>query len=97
MSLSAVTGEDVRVTNIRKNRPKPGLKAQHIKAIETAALLCNADVTGLSIGSTDITFSPLELRGVTLNLRSISELREVSRFFSSVSCLLQPALLAILN
>lgn len=68
MSLSAVTGEDVRVTNIRKNRPKPGLKAQHIKAIETAALLCNADVTGLSIGSTDITFSPLELRGGNVKL-----------------------------
>ena len=68
MSLSAVTGEDVRVTNIRKNRPKPGLKAQHIKAIETAALLCDADVTGLSIGSTDITFSPLELRGGNVKL-----------------------------
>jgi len=68
VSLSAVIGEDVRVTNIRKNRPKPGLKAQHIKAIETAALLCDADVTGLSIGSTDITFSPLELKGGNVKL-----------------------------
>ncbi len=63
MSLSAVTGENVRVANIRKNRPSPGLKAQHVKAIETAALLCDANVAGLSIGSTDITFSPLELKG----------------------------------
>lgn len=63
MSLAAVTGEDVRITNIRKHRPKPGLKPQHVKAIETAALLCDADVKGLSIGSTDITFSPMEIRG----------------------------------
>lgn len=68
MSLSAVTGENVRITNIRKNRPKPGLKPQHVKAIETAALLCGANVVGLSIGSTEITFSPLELRGGKYNI-----------------------------
>ena len=68
MSLSAVTGENVKVTNIRKNRPHPGLKAQHVKAIETTALLCNANAVGLSIGSTDITFSPLGLKGGRYNI-----------------------------
>ena len=62
-------GEDVKITNIRKNRPKPGLKAQHIKAIETAALLCDADVTGLSLGSTDVTFSPQELQKRDVKLK----------------------------
>ncbi len=63
VALSAVTGEDVKVTNIRKNRPEPGLKAQHLKAIQTAALICDADVTGLSLHSTGISFSPEEIRG----------------------------------
>lgn len=63
MSLSAITGEDVKVINIRKNRPDPGLKPQHIKSIMTAAMLCDADVAGISIGSTKIMFSPLELKG----------------------------------
>jgi len=63
VSMSAVTGEDVKVINIRKNRPRAGLRPQHIKAIETAALLCDADVIGLSIGSTDIIFSPMGLKG----------------------------------
>ena len=64
-----MTGEDVKITNIRKNRPKPGLKAQHIKAIETAALLCDADVTGLSLGSTDVMFSPLDIKADNVKLK----------------------------
>lgn len=63
MSLSAITGEELKVINIRKNRPNPGLKPQHIKSIMTAAMLCDADVTGISIGSTKIMFSPQELKG----------------------------------
>lgn len=63
VALSAVTGEEVCVKNIRKNRPEPGLKAQHVKAIQTAALICDAYVTGLSLQSTRISFSPKEIRG----------------------------------
>ncbi|SES98302.1 RNA 3'-terminal phosphate cyclase (ATP) [Methanococcoides vulcani] len=63
VALSAVTGEAVHITDIRSNRPKPGLSAQHVKAIETAALICGATVEGVSIGSTNITFSPQEVRG----------------------------------
>lgn len=63
-----MTGKKVRITNIRKNRPKPGLKAQHVKAIETMALLCDAEVTGLLIGSTDVMFVPMELKGGNVKL-----------------------------
>lgn len=63
VALSAVTGKEAKVFNIRKNRPSPGLKAQHVKAIETAALICGAQVEGLNLGSTDITFSPVEIKG----------------------------------
>ncbi len=63
VALSAVTGEEVHVENIRMGRRDPGLRLQHVEAIRATALLCDADVTGLSRGSTAITFSPLEIRG----------------------------------
>jgi RNA 3'-terminal phosphate cyclase (ATP) len=63
IALSAVTGYGVRITKIRKNRKNPGLKQQHLKALETAARICEARVTGLFPGSTEITFVPVEIKG----------------------------------
>lgn len=61
IGLSCVTGKPVRIFNIRKGRPVPGLKAQHLKGIEAAAKLCNAQVKGLKIGSKEIEFLPKEI------------------------------------
>ncbi len=58
IGLSALTGKPVRVYNIRANRPRPGLSAQHFKAVETVARMCDAECEGLEIGSTEITFEP---------------------------------------
>ncbi|MDD5615338.1 MAG: RNA 3'-terminal phosphate cyclase [Candidatus Methanoperedens sp.] len=63
VALSAVTGEPVEINNIRKNRPKPGLSAQHVKAVESAAALCNGHVKGCSLHSTDLTFMPGKIKG----------------------------------
>lgn len=63
VALSAVTGEPVEIINIRKNRPKPGLSAQHVKCVESAAALCNGEVRGCSLHSTDLTFIPGKIRG----------------------------------
>lgn len=63
VALSAITKKDVRIKNIRQNRPKEGLKPQHLKSIETAALMCDANVKGLFPGSTQICFSPSEIKG----------------------------------
>jgi len=63
VALSAVTGKDVKVTNIRKNRPNPGLKQQHLKALETAARICEARVSGLFPGSSELFFAPVEIGG----------------------------------
>ena len=35
--LSAVTGKPVRIFNIRKGRPNPGLQAQHLAGIRTVS------------------------------------------------------------
>ncbi len=63
VALSAVTGKEIRVKNIRKNRPNPGLKQQHLKALETAAKICEARVSGLFPGSTELSFAPVEIKG----------------------------------
>ena len=63
VALSAVTGEPVEINNIRKNRPKPGLSPQHVKAVQSAAALCDGEVGGCSLHSTELTFIPGKING----------------------------------
>jgi len=63
VSMAALFGKSIRVINIRAKRPKPGLRPQHLKAIETVAKLSRAEVRGLKIGSTELEFYPHEIRG----------------------------------
>ncbi len=63
VSLSALTGKDARISNIRANRPKPGLSSQHITAITAVAKLCNAETSELKIGTNAIEFRPGKLEG----------------------------------
>jgi len=63
VALSAVTGTPVEIDNIRKGRPKPGLSAQHVKAVEGLARICNARVTGCHINSTKLCFTPGKING----------------------------------
>lgn len=63
VALSAVTGKDVKIVNIRAGRKKPGLAAQHLTAIRSVGEICNAQVEGLDIGSQTVEFHPGELRG----------------------------------
>ncbi len=63
VSLSAVTGRPVRISNIRQGRPKPGLAAQHVQAITTLAGICRAETSGVNVGSSTVSFSPGAVRG----------------------------------
>lgn len=58
LSLSLLTGRAFRITQIRANRDKPGLRPQHLKAVEAAVALGGAAVTGAAIGSRELTFRP---------------------------------------
>jgi RNA 3'-terminal phosphate cyclase (ATP) len=58
LTLSLLTGRPFRMVKIRANRDKPGLRPQHQKAVEAAAALGQARVTGGSVGSRELTFSP---------------------------------------
>lgn len=57
-ALSALTKKPCRIFNIRKNRPKPGLAAQHLLSIRALAQLSEGILEGDFLGSREIMFSP---------------------------------------
>jgi RNA 3'-terminal phosphate cyclase (ATP) len=63
VALSAVTGEPLEINNIRRARPKPGLAAQHVKAVESVARICDVEVEGCSLHSTQLSFKPGKIKG----------------------------------
>ena len=58
LTLSMVSGQPFRITQIRAGRPKPGLLRQHLVAVLAAAKISNAAVSGAELGSTSLTFAP---------------------------------------
>ena len=62
VALSCITGQDIRVVNIRAKRPSPGLKKQHLTALRAASIICSANVEGLKEGSKEIIFRPGSIR-----------------------------------
>jgi RNA 3'-phosphate cyclase len=62
LALSILTGQAMRITNIRAGRSKPGLMAQHLKAVDAAAAISKASVQGAALNSTDLVFEPAEIR-----------------------------------
>jgi RNA 3'-phosphate cyclase len=67
ISLSAVTGKEVMISNIRAGRPNPGISPSHVTSIEAVAELCDAEVDGLFAGSEKIVFKPDQLAGGTFD------------------------------
>lgn len=63
MALSALTQTPVEVTAIRGNRPEPGLKHQHLAAVEVLAEICDASLDGATRGSETLQFDPGEPTG----------------------------------
>jgi RNA 3'-terminal phosphate cyclase (ATP) len=58
IALSAITGTSVTIINIRAGRERPGLRAQHIAAIQAVAKTCHARCEGLATGSNRVVFIP---------------------------------------
>lgn len=61
LALSLLTGKSFRIFNLRAGRKKPGLKRQHLAALNAAAAVGSAITTGAEIGSREITFEPGEI------------------------------------
>lgn len=62
VAFSVLTNKPIRVTNIRNNRPNPGIKAQHYIAIRSISDIFNAEVKGLEIGSNELIFKPDKIK-----------------------------------
>lgn len=62
LSLSMITGKAVRFTHIRAGRSKPGIMRQHLTAILAAQQICDAQVSGAILNSTELTFIPGQIK-----------------------------------
>ncbi len=63
LSLSAITKTPVHITNIRANRPNPGLAAQHLTAARAVRSICRGTLSHCEIGSMEFTFEPGSIFG----------------------------------
>lgn len=63
VAMAAIIKQPLHITNIRQNRPQPGLKHQHLEAVLTAGKLCNAKIRGATLGSRELWFTPHEICG----------------------------------
>ena len=57
-ALASLLGEELHITNIRAKRDKPGLRAQHLKAVSACSELCGGMVDKAEIGSREILYRP---------------------------------------
>ena len=70
LTLSLLTGRPFQIRQIRANRDRPGLRPQHLAAVQAAAELGHAEVSGASVGSRTLTFRPgeVEPRDLTIDI-----------------------------
>jgi RNA 3'-terminal phosphate cyclase (ATP) len=62
VALSVLTKQQIKITNIRAQRPIPGLRPQHYTALSCIQKICDAEVEGMSINSTSLTFTPHDVK-----------------------------------
>lgn len=58
VALSALLGEPLHLVNVRARRSPPGLRPQHLKAVEAVAEMVGGRVEGARVGSREIRFQP---------------------------------------
>lgn len=70
LALSMFTQQPFHITDIRKGRNNPGLKAQHLHCIKALQKLSESKAEGAELGSTDLTFRPAPLKptNITINI-----------------------------
>jgi RNA 3'-terminal phosphate cyclase (ATP) len=63
LTLSLLSQQAFRITNIRAHRKKAGLRAQHLASVLAAKDVGKAQVSGAELGSQELVFSPAGLFG----------------------------------
>ena len=57
-AFSVLFNQPIRIINIRANRPKSGLRTQHLLGLKTLAELTNSQLSNCKVGTKEITFLP---------------------------------------
>lgn len=65
LTMSALTQQPVKITEVRGNAPKPGLNVEDLTVARALGLACGAEIQG-DVGDHELTFSPTR-RPVGLN------------------------------
>ena len=60
VALASLLGKEIRIENIRAGRDRPGLRAQHLRAVQACRQMCHGVVENASVGSKEITYTPGE-------------------------------------
>lgn len=81
----------IRIKNIRANRPKPGLRLQHLLGLKTLSEISNSSLSPCEVGSKEISITP----GSTNDVKSNLELNVGTA--ASIGLLLQPVQIASLG
>lgn len=61
-ALAAISGQPLRLHNIRARRAPSGLAPQHLTAVQAVARLCDAEVEGLELRAQEIVFRPRQIQ-----------------------------------
>lgn len=63
LTLASLTQEEVKLFNIRKNRPNPGLAMQHLTGVKAVRSICRGELEGAELGSKELIFKPGKIIG----------------------------------
>ena len=63
LALAVLLQQPVKIDNIRANRPKPGLKTQHLAGVVALGRIAAAEAKGARKHSTELVFQPRTIRG----------------------------------
>ena len=66
LTLAALTGQAVRLRNIRANRRKPGLMRQHLTCAKAIAEITGGALAGAELNSQELTFTPGSIPAMSL-------------------------------
>jgi RNA 3'-terminal phosphate cyclase (ATP) len=91
ISYATILRKPIRITKIRSNRSKPGLKAQHVASLQLPTRICGGVLKGDAIDSQIIQYEPGKPRITTSQLEQINLTSNIETA-GSICLLIQAAL-----
>ncbi|MAH33330.1 RNA 3'-phosphate cyclase [archaeon] len=83
LALSTLMNEPFEISDIRKNRPQPGLKNQHLFCVRALEKLCSAKIENAFLGSDNLRYFPGKIKGKRIDI-DIQTAGSISLFLQAV-------------